>query len=563
MLAWIIAMIFILLIVLALWMWMSFIPKNDFGTFSDPIVGPCINASGLCTEPSEQLITQLCIPNPQNGKGCLLDNGTQTYDSKVTKAPCVQVCQTSIWEMLEEGPCTLLDDTIPEDSQEIQATTLAPGQCVEAGTAGTKETKFICKAHDTTGSNACTITELQEIIGPTGISGNTHLLSTYNIGDEITVTMNCDNFPNPICGTWELVTPLDRDPTVPIGEGEGDQVVECEFEPNYQVLDECTTNENGDTWFDLKEGFQNFPMACVLNDELAQIPGDPTKCPVLIPPACSNKGLTVNQVLNGTLELTENPFNPLKCADTFLSGGGVATNREDFPICVRMCRLNQITTNTGTTLDPFLGGFLLFRINPLGYISVLHTPNTTGLGTVGSARDDTPLDDARADPEDNLKPVPIILIKDSESMRPGCTAEQLEFNTSLLFIVAPRKKIDAKTLEIQMGLLIGSDYQGWLSVDSGNGLWVQNEIGYKFNGINSSQAQRFRLKNDGGVFSIRTLANQSIKIKDLDGNNFTLDNLTAKFFPQGFQIQSRGNRCPGNCNLLYDPDGTIGDPNCL
>ncbi len=534
-LAWIIAMIFILLIVLALWMWMSFIPKNDFGTFSDPIVGPCINASGLCTEAGEQLITQICIPNPKNGKGCLLDNGLQTYDSKLSKVPCMQICQISIWEMLEESPCTLLDDT------------LAPDQCVEAGILGTKESKFICKAHDTTGSNACTITELQEILGPTGVPGNTHLLSTYNIGDEITVDSNCDNFPNPICGIWKLVTPLDRDPTVLVGEGEDDQVVECEFEQNYQGLDECTTNDDGDTFFDLKEGHQNFPMACVLNDELAQIPGDPKNCTLLESPICSNKGLTVNQVLNGTLELTENPFNPLKCADTFF-------NREQFPVCVRMCRLNQVTTNTGTSLDPFLGGFLLFRISALGYISVLHTPNTTG--------DDTPLDDARADPEDNLKPVPIILIKDSESVRPGCTSEQLEFNTSLLFVVAPRKKIDSKTLEIQMGLIIGSDYQGWLQVDSGNGLWTQNEIGYKFNGINSSMAQRFRLKNDNGVFSIKTLSNQSINIKDLDGNNFTLDNLTAKFFEQGFPIQTRGNRCPGNCNLLYDPAGIIGQPGC-
>lgn len=535
-LAWIIAIIFILLIILALVSWMSYIPQNGFGTFADPIVGPCINASGLCTESGERVITQLCIPNQQTGKGCLLDNGTQTFDSKVTNESCMRVCQTSIWEMLEEGPCTLQDSTI------------SPEQCVSAGTPGFKETQFICKAHDTTGSNACTLTELQEIVGPTGIPGNTHLLSTYNIGDEILITSNCDDFPNPICGTWELVTPLDRDPTIPVGEGEDDVAVECIFESNYQVLDECVTNDDGDTYFDLKEGFQNFPMACVLFDNLAQIPGDPKNCEQLVPPECSNNGLTVNQVLNGTLELTENPFDPLKCADTFF-------NREEYPVCVRMCRLNQVTTNTGTSLDPFLGGFLLFRINPLGYISVLHTPNTTG--------DDTPLDDARADPEDNLKPVPIILIKDSESMRTGCTSEQLEFNTSLLFIVAPRKKIDSKTLEIQMGLLIGSDYQGWLQVDSTNGLWVQNEIGYKFNGINSSQAQRFRLKNDGGVFSIKTLSNQSINIKDLDGNDFTLDNLTAQFFEQGTPIQSRGNRCPGNCNLLYDADGVIGDPNCM
>ena len=71
--------------------------------------------------------------------------------------------------------------------------------------------------------------ELQAIVGPTGFPGMTHLLSTYDIGDEILVTSNCDNFPNPICGTWELVTPLDRDPTVPVGEGEDDGVWPREY----------------------------------------------------------------------------------------------------------------------------------------------------------------------------------------------------------------------------------------------------------------------------------------------------------------------------------------------
>ena len=576
--SWVIAFIIVLILILVIWRWRSFEPETGFGTFSEPLTGPCMVPSGLCSEQGERTITQTCIPNSTTGKGCIGPDGKQTYNLLVTRELCNIACRSSIWQDItpDTAMCILLDDNDEP---------IPPDVCILPDQRGTRRRMLKCIAQDTTGPNACTSLEIRQIIGPTGVPGDFNQVVTYSIGNIVEVNELCDDFPNSTCGDWELVQPFNRDPTKPIGSE--DTISACSFDTFLIPAVGCTV-EKISTWNDLREGYLGQPMGCVIPEEtgnFAVIPtfSDPQLkiCEILDRPICSKTGVSPSQIIDESLLAN---FNPLKCANV-LAPPDVSNN----PQCVRACRLDTVTTSVGIKeFKPILGKVMIMEI-PDFYLSVYQTPRTDGKLIQFS--------DQVASPEADLDDVPLFYVgfpgtcmesKNCPS-RNGCTTDQIQYDSSLMFVLAPRRASGNKLI-CQIMIMIDGSYLGWLTVDNSSlvstqkiGLWRQAYTKYKGFGINTNVAQEFEItinepfvpengegtqesnppKLEGTIeLTIKKLNGQSIPVLDSLGAIKTLDNIKALVFNQDVQIGTRIDRCKGNCNILHDPNGVPGHPNC-
>jgi len=160
--------------------------QSTFGSYgATTSSGFCINDTGLCDETGIITISQPCVPNSITGRGCLDENGFQTFSDKIIKQSCRPVCQKSIW--LNEGitPCTV-------DNR-------GPTVCVTRGTTGTQTQTLLCIGHDTVGVNNCNTVQIVPIVGIGGVTGTSPQTITYQIGDTYNITSSCTNYPNPIC----------------------------------------------------------------------------------------------------------------------------------------------------------------------------------------------------------------------------------------------------------------------------------------------------------------------------------------------------------------------------
>ena len=72
---------------------------TGFGYYSDPIEGPCTTLTGNCSEKGTQKITKNCVIHPVTGKGCLLPDGTMTYDNLVETIGCNKQCVGSAFDL--------------------------------------------------------------------------------------------------------------------------------------------------------------------------------------------------------------------------------------------------------------------------------------------------------------------------------------------------------------------------------------------------------------------------------------------------------------------------------
>lgn len=71
---------------------------EGYGYYSDPITTPCLNKTDKgtdCNKSSTYNVIFHCIPNPTTQKGCLDEDGTITYKSKVKELPCNIPCVNS------------------------------------------------------------------------------------------------------------------------------------------------------------------------------------------------------------------------------------------------------------------------------------------------------------------------------------------------------------------------------------------------------------------------------------------------------------------------------------
>lgn len=121
--------------------------SSVYGSYSAPVETPCLTASGLCTDEGYKTITASCIPNPTTGYGCLSEDGSQTFETRVQKIGCQPQCREFIWSpQASASPC-IFDPPYNDRS-------LYP--CLPNGVTGSTTTTLTCVPNDAYGVNDCT-----------------------------------------------------------------------------------------------------------------------------------------------------------------------------------------------------------------------------------------------------------------------------------------------------------------------------------------------------------------------------------------------------------------------
>jgi len=121
--------------------------SSVYGSYSAPVETPCLTASGLCTDEGYKTITTSCIPNATTGYGCLSDDGSQTFETRVQKIGCQPQCREFIWQSESSASPCIFDPPYNDRS-------LYP--CLPNGVTGSTTTTLTCVPNDAYGVNGCT-----------------------------------------------------------------------------------------------------------------------------------------------------------------------------------------------------------------------------------------------------------------------------------------------------------------------------------------------------------------------------------------------------------------------
>lgn len=122
-------------------------PTSIYGSYSVPVETPCLTASGLCTDEGYKTITVNCIPNPTTGYGCIAEDGSQTFETRVQKIGCQPQCRQFIWKTEPSNAACIVDPPYNDYS-------LYP--CLPDGVTGYTTTTQTCLPNDAYGVNSCT-----------------------------------------------------------------------------------------------------------------------------------------------------------------------------------------------------------------------------------------------------------------------------------------------------------------------------------------------------------------------------------------------------------------------
>jgi hypothetical protein len=108
--------------------------------------------SGICSDIGTQTLTQDCIPNPNTGLGCL-DNGQQTFASKVSIVNCSGVCNNTNMSVTENDYCNILDVNTGLNVTLNQSCFTGQENIVYY-----RQKTYTCNQAATTGDSGCTYT---------------------------------------------------------------------------------------------------------------------------------------------------------------------------------------------------------------------------------------------------------------------------------------------------------------------------------------------------------------------------------------------------------------------
>ena len=180
--------------------------KGNYGTYSKENISTCISFNGKCNTPGTQVLTQECIPNPDNFRGCISSKGRQTYNSVIKTIPCLSSCRSSLWETENFSPCLLQDTGVDI-------------KCIDPSQKGIKTLKKTCIANDATGVNACTYNisinngGLQNNVPDGCILNNITSIVTCEVGSSYYQYESCNTplriiNPSPSSLVSSLINPL-------------------------------------------------------------------------------------------------------------------------------------------------------------------------------------------------------------------------------------------------------------------------------------------------------------------------------------------------------------------
>ncbi len=565
--AWIIVIVLIILVGIFIFFFRNWEDKNDFGVYSDPIIGTC-TGSNVCTDPGIKTVVRECIPHPTTGRGCLVpdgpNQGKQSYEALVRIESCQPHCVASKWKDISpaDEPCLAFD--------------IAEDLCVPANTIGLKNITYQCVANDTEGTNQCTSYELERVSGQ--VTTGQYVLKTFQIGDIVRLNVSCTDFNRPSCGQWSEIIPAPPAfPPTPIDSSFS--VTPCTLSETITAESNCVvTNRDDNQWNLLREGYYIFPLSCffqVDGDNLAVTPGllsgQSRLCPVLESPACLDQAITSAEVINGTLPTVSEITAGVSTSDevqTTVCPDSVLTPQRNNPTCYGICRLflPSFPSLADPLFNPLLSKYFSVRWPGEAYLSLAHIPchlpNLELLGSCGNGERTT-------DPTVELFDVETLAISYDITL-PNCNRAQLEFSTALILMLGPRD-FQGGILSAQILSLAAASLLGWMSTEDGTMVWKQAYDFYQGPGISSfsPEASLYQVEvtapfvpipppgfPDGTLgtmgLSIMGANGQSLTIASTEEEAFTLDEVEIVVYdPALLNLTARADDSIATCNLLY------------
>lgn len=416
-------------------------PSGQFGKWGAAEIGPC--STSTCTEEGKRRIVRTCYPDSSSGRGCWIDSNGKPVDDPslgkkqllgklVVEEPCRVACRRSIWREEERGICIAGNSAV---------------QCVQPGQQGERTVSFRCVPHDPTGINGCTSLRPDS-------SGT---LTEYKIGDVVSLTLPCSDYTNPTCGSWRLVSPIIQG-AAPV---EGREVSECTPNSSYVLSDECyVEGAPGNDFQILREGVRLRPLSCI-SDGTSYMPSPPGLC---APIECTE------QFNPSTVQ-----ENPIVCP----------TSSSSTYQCASLCRYFPHNPYFGDERIRALSNLMIW-VSGGSFVAPRNLPSTLPLPS--------PLSSSPAEPGSPFPDIPLMLIPTNDfwKLAPGCSREQVVFNSAAVFLAAPRQIVGEAQVLVQIAVLIGTSYWGWLATDpQGNLMWKQAQARYGGPGITSSDAPLF------------------------------------------------------------------------
>lgn len=160
----------IIIIIIALVFRKELFPPSSTGTWGIIRDGDCIVPEDSCEQEGIRARVQDCIPSKE-GSGCLLEDGTLTFSTRLKLEPCYLPCKSSVWSKVD-------------------------GQC----TNGIVRTTYTCIAKDPTGQNYCSLNLIQPSVFngtivppcyPTTTSTQPQVPTLFPIGYSCYTDNNC------------------------------------------------------------------------------------------------------------------------------------------------------------------------------------------------------------------------------------------------------------------------------------------------------------------------------------------------------------------------------------
>lgn len=470
----IVIVIVIILLVIVLWIIFhndTVYTPTDMGAWGPEIIGQCQTNTNLCSEIGTQTIRQECIPNSQTSRGCLSNDNTQTFSTRIYNQTCRPVCKASVWNTVTAS--CIVPDTLTTS-------------CVPTGTRGNQDIIRTCVQGDNTGNNYCVDTTYVEYTDSKGVTSTIPQTVTYAIGQSVTTTNSCTDFSNPICGSWLSGTPIQYGYKT---TEDFTSLAQCSFTSTLFPLTDCISN-NTSVYNVLQEGFIARPLSCVQNTVVyTPTNTDPTTnlCPVIPNGGCSDDTITPNMITETDLPVN---FNGTTCSNT---------NNSNNPQCISSCRVFPGIANIGGgEMDIILNSLMIIQISVTSpydsYLGPYQYPSSNSnlvlfrLSTVNASQE--------------VFDVPLISIPNNKrfsSTSTSCSEGQIQFVSSLLFVLGIRG-YDTNTLQGVLYSDIGNIFNGWVSVDNNSQLyWRQAYNTYDGPGALSDTADIFTIVRTGDV----------------------------------------------------------------
>lgn len=515
--------------------------EEGYGYYGDPIVSECTNKSGKCTETGVRIITQNCIPHPTTGRGCLMQNGFQTFQNKITTEPCLTTCRSSIWNIIESSGCTNKD--------------LLEYGCVSSNiTTGNNTLIKQCVPNDSNGINECTYDRLNNSPIPDGCNiANNGSTVVCNLGSIFNDIQSCSLDNPPICGDW--LTMVDTKCGFP------EHIIPSPY--CYDFLDgsQITGIDNL-----FKFGFLPTPMHCTNNN-----------CK---PSNCTSD---INEITNGMI----NEIPTIMCPLNYPINN--ETEVSNNPYCVARCFYfsQNVESFYNIYLQELIANFRILTIGDL-FLTLNNTPcpvdnlndnfliNKPKLGEKSIINNVMPpLSDCYANPNSNLVDTSCLMV--NSNIKNNCSNEDVIINSALFLTFKPTKKIDSNVLYCNIISILNKDFIGTLEYDErGFIYWRQHKINTEitfltnnsefaitYNGINYTIEKPNYIQNNNNNNKCSCDNNQQIKnnnselycltiLNDIISlNNVNLDNIIdIDNFNDINELRSKRINGTG-CNIFY------------